>query len=574
MFDAVGVHSRTNGVVQDITDHKRILKELIDNQRNAEAASLAKSNFLSTMSHEIRTPLNGVLGLAQLLTTTDLTTDQRKKVDTILSSGQTLLAIISDVLDMSRIEAGGVELEEKAFNLRGLVSTIATPFQSLADDKGLTLKVIDKFDSGIVVKGDPVRLRQILWNLLSNAIKFTRDGSVTLTIQKVGLTDGGSAWVKDHVIQFSVEDTGPGIAADRIDVIFDAFIQEDNSITRKHGGTGLGLSIVKQLTELMGGTIKAESQFGHGTQFVVCVPFAVATTDEADALSLDDDGQQARRVSPLNVLVAEDNEVNAEIARAFLQKAGHNVTHVENGKQAVLMAKEGWVDFIFMDIHMPEMNGIDATRWIRLTDTGEGLPIVGLTVEAFTERHAQFITAGMNGVLTKPFTEQQLADTLAQFRSDRNNLDNDVPDPFASPHVTEGSAKISPTQPSVIIADNPQDANPDDHGMPIGDETRLNAFCDQIGPEIVSSLLGKAQVTLQIHVDKLHQGIVDVDPTAIFEAAHSIKGTSGSMFAIRISELARAIEEQSADVAAVRDLMPEFEDTAKSTKKWWLDHQT
>lgn len=382
-------------------------------QEKADAANLAKSNFLSTMSHEIRTPLNGVLGIAQLLTHSPLDTDQRVKVDTILSSGQTLLAIISDVLDMSRIEAGGVQLENTAFTLRRLVSAVATPFQNLSDDKNLELAVIDNVTSDLVIKGDPVRLRQILWNLLSNAIKFTESGSITLMVEEEDHGRRPAQGTAIHSLKFTVSDSGTGIAADRVESIFDAFTQEDSSITRKHGGTGLGLSIVKQLTELMNGTITIDSELGEGTTFSVSIPFHEATEKEKETLRLQQAPSTSQKARSLKILLAEDNEVNAMIAKAFLKKFGHTVKHVENGKLAVEAAKENWADLILMDIHMPEMNGIDATKLIRETDSGKNIPIIGLTADAFTENHAQFIEAGMNGVLTKPFTEQQLIDTLA-----------------------------------------------------------------------------------------------------------------------------------------------------------------
>jgi len=411
-------------ICTDITEKKESELALISATEKAESASIAKSNFLSTMSHEIRTPLNGVLGLAQLLTDTNLDKDQKQKVEIILSSGHTLLAIINDVLEISKIEAGGIELEEKAFNLKNLVSIIASPFQSLADEKGLKLRVIEKVSSDLALSGDPVRLRQILWNLLSNAIKFTNSGSVTLTIDNDDHTNDKRPDTKRHQLHFTVSDSGNGIAPDRVDAIFDAFTQEDSSITRKHGGTGLGLSIVKQLTELMGGTINVTSELGTGTSFDVSIPFNSASREDAETVFLKDMKYNAQSNEPLNVLIAEDNDVNALIARSFLEKVGHNVKRVENGKQAVDAAREQWADLILMDIHMPEMNGIEATKIIRSTPSGEALPIVGLTAEAFVESHAEFIRAGMNGILTKPFTEQQLMETLGTHRKSRKDTFN------------------------------------------------------------------------------------------------------------------------------------------------------
>lgn len=552
------------GSAKDVSEQHQAQLALTEAKQKAQEANQAKSNFLSTMSHEIRTPLNGVLGLAQLLTDTNLDRDQRRKVDTILSSGKTLLAIINDVLDMSRIEAGGVELEEKPFKLRNLVSMIATPFQSLTDDKGLQLKVTDRVDASLVIKGDAIRLRQILWNLLSNAIKFTNDGHVSLIIEEVSNTGDLVIETKGHVLHFSVEDSGVGIAADRLDAIFDAFTQEDSSTTRKFGGTGLGLSIVRQLTELMGGTIDVNSDVGFGTKFDVYIPFYKATSAEKDALSLEDQPENHEPVEPLNIVVAEDNEINAMIARAFLEKSGHRVKHVENGELAVRSVEENWADLILMDIHMPEMNGVDATKLIRATEVGRHLPIIGLTAEAFAERHAEFIRIGMNGVLTKPFTEQQLANVISKHRGSRGDTGGgpEVPVDWNGQSIGEATSGTK----SGFDESESQERSADN---PVGDDTMLDALRDGMGPQVLPTLLVKAQKALQDRVEKLRNGLEASNPDLIREAAHSIRGASGSMGAYRISELAAVIEDNAGDLDTVRNLLPEFEEVAKSTVIWW-----
>ncbi len=545
------------GVRIDITELKKV-------QEKAEAANLAKSNFLSTMSHEIRTPLNGVLGLAQLLNDSDLNRDQRIKVNTILSSGQTLLAIINDVLDMSRIEAGGMELEVKPFLLNELVSTIATPFQSLADDKGLTLRVHNKSDFNMAMHGDPVRIRQILWNLLSNAIKFTEQGSVSLTIENI--TEGRPvAGPPKCLMQFTIADTGAGISDGRVDAIFAAFTQEDSTINRKHGGTGLGLSIVKQLTELMDGTIDVASELGKGTRFTVRLPFAFASAEEAEGLTLRSSVPGNGNAVPLNVLLAEDNEVNAVIAIAFLQKFGHSVRHAENGKIAVQIAAENWPDLVLMDVHMPEMNGIDATKTIRATDLGKNLPIIGLTAEAFAERHQQFIAVGMDDVLTKPFTEQQLANAIAFYGKKTN------PSVGQNRASIVTAAKANSQSKSSDPAPDLERAMADTAVLAVGDADKLDEIRQQLGPETTLMLLQEAENSLRTHLEGLKISVQKSDSEDIRRTAHSIKGASGSLFAIEVSRMAAEIEETATDTHALAELMPRFEIAAQAAISWWRE---
>lgn len=549
-FDANGHVQMYQSVGRDVTEQRQAQTEIILANEKAQEANRAKSNFLSTMSHEIRTPLNGVLGLAQLLIDTNLDADQLHKVETILSSGQTLLAIINDVLDMSKIEAGGLELEDTAFGFRDLISIITTPFQSLADEKGLKLKVTDTIDSRLVLKGDQIRLRQILWNLLSNSIKFTDHGSVTLSIFQIEKSDDPLINNKDLVLRFVVEDTGSGITPDRLTAIFDAFTQEDNSITRKFGGTGLGLSIVKRLTEMMGGTIGVTSEVDNGAQFTVSLPFYLATAAEVEKLTLSLQPNGVNNTSSLKILVAEDNPVNAMIAKSFLEKFGHDVRHVENGALAVTAASENWADLVFMDIHMPEMDGIEATQRIRASGANQqALPIIGLTAEAFAERHAHFKKAGMNDVLTKPFTERQLADVLHQYG--RPSSHNQVlPTSTPEEHKTDE-------------ADDTFDL------LPIIDEQRFDDFCDQITPEIVLALLEKAEASLIKHLALLRNGIDTSDSQKIQQAAHAIKGSCGSMFATRLTELAREVELKPSEIEYVHLLMPKIEKASEETIQRW-----
>lgn len=401
-------------------DMEMMSQSIHDYVERANAANKAKSGFLATMSHEIRTPLNGVLGIAQLLEDTDLDPDQQRKVSNIVASGKTLLAIINDVLDMSRIESGAMELEDTVFDLKELLSSIMTPFQTAAGQKGLTIRGEYAISEPAHMRGDPVRLRQILWNLLSNAVKFTEAGSVVLTVKEINADSAPitpASPGKTRGIRFAVTDTGTGIAPDRQASIFEAFTQEDSSITRKFGGTGLGLSIVSQIVELMGGKIGIESELGKGTTIDVFIPFGIVTEKDLQrSKSASQAASSERRKLPVyKVLVAEDNAINAMVVTAVLEKLGQSVKHVENGREAVDEVMRGETDFVFMDVHMPEMDGIEATREIRAAETNNDIPIIGLTAEAFVERHTEFRDAGMNDVLTKPFTEDQLFNVLSRF---------------------------------------------------------------------------------------------------------------------------------------------------------------
>ncbi|MDD9915553.1 MAG: ATP-binding protein [Rhodospirillaceae bacterium] len=539
-------------LARDVEKMSQSIAEYVD---AADAANQAKSNFLATMSHELRTPLNGVLGLAQLLQKTPLDRDQKKNVDAILSSGQTLLSVISDVLDMSRIEAGGLQLEDKPFNLNDLISTVVTPFQSLATKKGLKLSVTKTLGDLDALTGDSVRLRQILWNLSSNGIKFTDEGQVTLEIREIDRSSENILIAKDRVLHFVVSDTGCGISEDRIDAIFDAFTQEDSSIARKFGGTGLGLSIVKQLTELMGGSITGESHVGKGTRFDIFLPFHEAALENSETLDQGASASAFADMPSLNILLAEDNDVNAMIATAFLENLGHNVRHVENGQLAVTIAQEDWADMIMMDIHMPEMDGIEATKRIRQSKPRGTLPIIGLTAEAFVERHDKFIEDGMDFVLTKPFTEQQMAATIARYRPSETQRTPARTEPAkALPCAKEiGDAQESLAHQSV----------------PIGDDSKLDELSQKIDEDTLATLLTTSEECLEERVVKLRAGVNGSDSDAIYAAAHSMKGACGSMFGVRMSALAAVVEENSQDLNMTRELLPEIEKTATETISWW-----
>lgn len=531
----------TERLRQEIEGHEATEAKLRQAKLTAESANRAKSNFLATMSHEIRTPMNGVIGMTSLLMETALSQEQRQQVETIRRSGETLLAILNDILDYSKIEAGKLELEVAPFDPKASISDVLDLFAPQASQKGIALS--HDFADGIpaFVLGDDSRLRQILVNLVSNGLKFTETGAIEVTLE-IEKGESGVEALREHAgseghrpqaltLLIAVSDTGIGISSTQQESLFRPFSQADSSISRRFGGTGLGLAISRRLAKKMGGLLWVESTVKQGSTFFLRLPTKTATAPNVgqEALGVRMDPSLAGRL-PLQILVADDNAVNLQIAVDILRRFGYLADVAGDGKEVLAALAQRPYDLIFLDIQMPEMDGFETSRRIR-RNAGHQPRIVAMTAHVLAEHREQCITAGMDDFISKPVSIPSVRRTVEHWGG----------------QPLEGS--LEPTQ---EVRSSMTDVAP--RSVSVFDAGTLSGLDNKTRHKVVAAVLRDTPLKIR----QMQQALRDGDTASLSSAAHFLKGTASSLGAETLHGLCRTLEVEAKREAL--DGLPELVD--------------
>jgi len=505
------------GIHLDISEQKTLEIDLIKARNAAEASKKAKDTFLANMSHEIRTPMNAISGMANLLNKTTLSSNQQFFLDTIRSSTDNLLVIINDILDLSKIESGKLSIEKIGLEPTKIISHVMKVMQHRAEEKGLifTNSFSDTQLAGILI-GDPYRLSQIMLNLVTNAIKFTNEGTVDISCSVL------QDFENEQLLELKVYDTGVGMDEKFIALLFDKFSQEDNSVTRKFGGTGLGMSICKELVELMGGTIKATSKKNKGTTISVVLKMPKGTQNdlpEQENLEVN-----TKLLNNKRILVTDDNEINRFLALTILNNFGAHVTEAANGLEAIKLIKANNFDLVLMDVQMPIMDGLEATKLIRKV-IDKNIPIIALTAFALKGDNSKCFEAGMNDYLSKPFEEKQLLEIVAKWLDKSNNL---------------------PTQPVSTIEEK----------VPLFNLSQIEDIA-RGNQEFITKMIGLFVETIPKSINEINEAFKNADFNKISNVIHRIKPSIETMGIISLKE--RVIEiEQFASKYGESDILEEL----------------